>query len=353
MLEDKEKTELLIKIYEDILNHMDEGIVVSDEQNRIFNNDASEAIEGVEREKIYMKKMEEIYSPTKNTPNRSMHSAVLRTGMPSNEYFNEYIVKETNTVLNVHEKMYPVNINGKTVAVYSIIKDLPILKRSLEENLQLKEYFNKDYKNGTMYTFKSMIGQNILFLQAVAEAEKIALTHSTVLIYGETGTGKELFAQSIHNASAYQEGPFVSINCAAIPMNLLEGIFFGSVKGAFTGAGNTAGLFEQAQNGTLFFDEINSMDIGLQAKILKAIETKKIRRIGDNKDININCRILCALNEEPEECIKKGTLRQDLYYRLSTSILSIPPLRARKDDIMILCKYFIMKFNHRYHQKCN
>lgn len=351
MAEEKEKMELLIKIYEDILNHLDEGIVVSDEQNRIiFNNDASESIEGVEREKIYMKRMEEIYSPTKNTPNRSMHSAVLRTGMPSNEYFNEYIVKETNTVLNVHEKMYPVNINGKTVAVYSIIKDLPILKRSLEENLQLKEYFNKDYKNGTIYTFKSMIGQNILFLQAVAEAEKIALTHSTVLIYGETGTGKELFAQSIHNASAYQEGPFISINCAAIPMNLLEGIFFGSVKGAFTGAGNTAGLFEQAQNGTLFFDEINSMDIGLQAKILKAIETKKIRRIGDNKDININCRILCALNEEPEECIKKGTLRQDLYYRLSTSILSIPPLRARKDDIMILCKYFIMKFNHRYHQ---
>lgn len=348
----KEQLELLIKIYEDILNHLDEGIVVSDDENRIiFNNEASEMIEGVEREKIYMKKMEEIYSPTKNTPNKNMHSAVLRTGIPSSEYFNEYVVKATNTVLNVHEKMYPVNIEGKTIAVYSIIKNLPVLKRSLEENLQFKEYFNRDkYDNGTIYTFKSMIGQNILFLEAVSEAERIALNHSTVLIYGETGTGKELFAQSIHNASAYQEGPFISINCAAIPMNLLEGIFFGSVKGSFTGANNSTGLFEQAQNGTLFFDEINSMDIALQAKILKAIETKKIRRLGGDKDININCRILCALNEEPEKCIKNGTLRQDLYYRLSTSILSIPPLRKRKDDLMILCKYFIMKFNHTYHQ---
>ena len=347
----KEQMELLIKIYEDILNHMDEGIVLSDDENRIiFCNDASEAIESIKREKVYMKRMEDVYSPTKNTPNGSMHSAVLRTGIPSSEYFNEYTIKETNTILNVLEKMYPVNIDGKTVAVYSIIKNLPVLKRSIEENLQLKEYFKRDYENGTVYTFKSMIGQNILFLQAVAEAERIALNHNTVLIYGETGTGKELFAQSIHNASAYQDGAFISINCAAIPMNLLEGIFFGSVKGAFTGAGNTAGLFEQAQNGTLFFDEINSMDITLQAKILKAIETKKIRRIGGDKDININCRILCALNEPPEECIKKGTLRQDLYYRLSTSILSIPPLRKRKDDLMILCKYFIMKFNHTYHQ---
>lgn len=348
----KEQLELLVKIYEDILNHLDEGIVVSDDENRIiFNNYASEVIEGVKREKIYMKKIEEIYSPTKNTPAKSMHSIILKTGVPSKEYFNEYIVKETNTVLNVLEKMYPVKNNNKVLAVYSIIKNLSILRNSIDENFQLKEYFNKDkYSNGTKYTFKSIIGKNISFIKAISEAEKIAMNYNSVLIYGETGTGKELFAQSIHNASAYQEGPFISINCAAIPMNLLEGIFFGSVKGAFTGAGNTVGLFEQAQNGTLFLDEINSMDIVLQAKILKAIETKKIRRLGGDKDITINCRILCALNEEPEECIRKGILRQDLYYRLASSVISIPPLRKRLDDLPILCRYFIMKCNHIYNQ---
>lgn len=347
----KENLSCLVKVYENVLNNIEEGIVISDEENKIiFINDACEMIEGVDKKTCYLKKMEDVYSPTKNTPNKSMHSAVLSTGIASNEYVNEYIVKENHKVMNVIEKMYPVKQNERTIAVYSIIKNLPILKRSLEESLLLDDHFNKEkYSNGTKYTFKSLIGQNILFIEVIFNAKRIAQNPCSVLIYGETGTGKELFAQSIHNSSAYQNGPFISINCAAIPTTLLESIFFGAVKGSFTGAINRTGLFEQAQNGTLFLDEINSMDISLQAKLLKAIETKKIRPVGSDKDISVNCRIICALNEDPIECVEKKKFRMDLYYRLSSSILYIPPLQDRKDDIQLLCKYFLMKYNDKYH----
>ena len=130
--------------------------------------------------------------------------------------------------------------------------------------------------------------------------------------------------------------------------SLLESMFFGTVKGSYTGAANTTGLFEQARNGTLFLDEINSMDISLQAKLLKVIENKTVRRIGDMKEREIRCRILCALNEAPLACIENGKLRRDLYYRLSSCILYIPPLRERKSDIPLLCSFFLKHFNKEY-----
>ncbi|WP_066497564.1 sigma-54 interaction domain-containing protein [Abyssisolibacter fermentans] len=341
----------LLEIYEHVLNNLEEGIIISDEKNRvIFINNACETIEGIDRKKCYLKLMEEIYSPTKNTPNLSMHSAVLNTGIASNEYVNQYIVKENHKVMNVIEKMYPVKYRDNTIAVYSIIKNLPIIKKSMEESLELYTHFNKyKYENGTRYNFKSLIGKDISFIESISNAKRIAQNNTTVLIYGETGTGKELFAQSIHNYSVYQNGSFISINCAAVPDTLLESVFFGTVKGSYTGAGNSIGLFEQAQYGTLFLDEINSMDIGLQAKLLKAIETKKIRRLGSDKDIDIHCRIICALNEDPMKCVSNNKLRMDLYYRLSSSILHIPPLRNRRSDIELLSNYFLKKFNNSYH----
>ena len=344
---------LLVKIYENILNRLDEGIIVSDEDNRLlFVNRASERIDGISQKECCGKKMDEIYMVSPDSPNKNLHSIVLETGIAPNEYYSEYIVKESQKSIRALEKIYPFKQEGKTRAVYSIIKNLPMLNELLEENNQLKRHLGiSKRKNGTQYQLDDIIGNNILMVESIAIASKIAKNDSTVLIYGETGTGKELFAQGIHNQSAYQNGPFVSINCAAVPENLLESIFFGSVAGAFTGARNAKGLFEQAQDGTLFLDEINSMDIGLQAKLLKAIETKRIRRVGDDKDIEIQCRIICALNEEPLLCVEQGKLRQDLYYRLSTAILTIPPLRKRMDDLAVLCRYFILRFNHVYHME--
>ncbi len=349
-MDDYKKIKLLVDIYEDILNHLNEGIIVSDNENcLLFANKAMERIDNVSQKKYYGKKMDEIYMISPNCLNKNLHSVVLETGITPNEYYSKYIVKENDKVINALEKIYPFKKNGTTQAVYSIIKNLPVLNELLKENNYLKHQLGiKKMSNGTQYKLEQIIGKNILIIEAIAIAKRIAQNDRTVLIYGETGTGKELFAQGIHNDSSYQDGPFISINCAAIPTNLLENIFFGSVPGAFTGAGNSKGLFEQAQNGTLFLDEVNSMDVGLQAKLLKAIEEKTVRRLGSNKDISINCRIICALNQHPLECIEKGLLRRDLYYRLSNTILTIPPLNQRIDDIPILCEYFILKFNHIY-----
>lgn len=173
----------------------------------------------------------------------------------------------------------------------------------------------------------------------------LSKTDSAVLIYGETGTGKELVAESLHSEGARTKGPFISQNCAAIPGNLLEGIFFGTEKGSYTGAINRKGLFEQADGGTLFLDEVNSMEPGLQVKLLKALEEKKIRHLGGSQDISFDARIIAAVNEDPLKLIEEGRLRQDLYYRLGVIRLNLPPLRERMEDVPLLTKYFIDRYN--------
>ena len=337
-------------IYESVLNEVEEGVVISDHENRvIFINRAAEAIEGVDARMSLGKRMEELYLPVGNGKKKNSHAAVLNTGIAPNEHLNQYVVKSSHKIMNVVERMYPVNIHGRTMAVFSLIKNLPVIQKSMEQSLELYDYFRENTPhNGTRYTFRSIVGSDIRFVEAISDAKCVARNQTTVLIYGETGTGKELFAQSIHNASPYQNGPFISVNCAAIPSTLLESMFFGTVKGSYTGAANTTGLFEQARNGTLFLDEINSMDISLQAKLLKVIENKTVRRIGDMKEREIRCRILCALNEAPLACIENGKLRRDLYYRLSSCILYIPPLRERKSDIPLLCSFFLKHFNEEY-----
>lgn len=345
--------EQLNLIYESVLDQVEEGVVISDDENRIlFINRAAEVIEGIDAKKSINKRMEELYSPTDLTPNQSHHSVVLDTGIPANEYYNKYVVKENHKIVNALERMFPVNVGKKTIAVYSLIKNLPVLKKSMEQSLGLYTHFAEEKpKNGTKYTFGSILGNDIRFVETISNAKHVAKNQTNVLIYGETGTGKELFAQSIHNYSSYQVGTFISVNCAAIPNTLLESMFFGTTKGAYTGAVNTPGLFEQAENGTIFLDEINSMDMALQAKILKVIENRTVRRIGADKETEIRCRILCALNEDPVQCIEDGKLRRDLYYRLSSCILHIPPLRERKSDIPLYCNYFLSRFNKEYSQR--
>ena len=329
-------------IYESVLNEVEEGVVISDHENRvIFINRAAEAIEGVDARMSLGKRMEELYLPVGNGKKKNSHAAVLNTGIAPNEHLNQYVVKSSHKIMNVVERMYPVNIHGRTMAVFSLIKNLPVIQKSMEQGLELYDYFRENTPhNGTRYTFRSIVGSDIRFVEAISDAKCVARNQTTVLIYGETGTGKELFAQSIHNASPYQNGPFISVNCAAIPSTLLESMFFGTVKGSYTGAANTTGLFEQARNGTLFLDEINSMDISLQAKLLKVIENKTVRRIGDMKEREIRCRILCALNEAPLACIENGKLRRDLYYRLNTLPVLIPPLCRRGEDVFLLMERF-------------
>ncbi|MCS6884751.1 MAG: sigma-54 dependent transcriptional regulator [Acidobacteriota bacterium] len=218
-----------------------------------------------------------------------------------------------------------------------------IEKQRLTRRLELYE---REFNN--LYTVENIIGQSSQMQEVIRTIMLVANSDSSVLITGETGTGKELVARAIHNLSARKKEPFVAINCAALPEQLLESELFGHVKGAFTGATSSRkGLMEEADGGTFFLDEIGSMPLGLQAKLLRALQEKAIRRLGENKTFVLNVRIVSASNEDLLEKIKQHTFRQDLYYRLSVVPIKLPPLRERSGDIPILAEHFLKKFAKR------
>ncbi|MCI5140131.1 MAG: AAA family ATPase, partial [Candidatus Electrothrix sp. AR1] len=178
--------------------------------------------------------------------------------------------------------------------------------------------------------------------------ERVAPSQASVLLLGESGTGKELAAQAIHEASTRREKPFIKINCAALPENLLESELFGHEKGAFTGAAGTReGRFELADKGTLFLDEIGEIPLSLQAKLLRVLQEQQFERLGSNRTINVDVRIIAATNVSLEKAVLNGTFRNDLYYRLNVVPLVLPPLRKRKDDIPLLADYFLKSSNKR------
>jgi len=263
----------------------------------------------------------------------------LKTGEPvRNEYqvfqYDDITMPSVNTTMPIIE-------GGKLVGTATMIKYLqePFARSEIVLDIKEKDDFS------TRYTLDDIKGcsESIEYLKA--KIRMVANTDSSVLIYGETGVGKELVAQSLHDLSSRRNKRFVSQNCAAIPESLLESILFGTVKGAYTGAENRPGLFEVAKGGTLFLDEINSMDIGVQAKILKAIEEKEITRIGGTTPIKTDVRIISAINENPLEAVKAKKMRRDLFYRLSVVEIDIEPLRKRREDVEYLTKYFINENN--------
>ena len=191
----------------------------------------------------------------------------------------------------------------------------------------------------------TIIGRSEAIRAAYELAERAAEGITTVLLHGETGTGKEVFAQAIHGMSDRAGHPFVAINCAAIPDSLLESELFGHVRGAFTGAtGNKTGLFETARGGTLFLDEIGETSISLQAKLLRAIQEREIRPVGGSRDQKIDVRIVAASNRDLRVEATQGTFREDLYYRLAVFPISIPPLRKRGGDILLIAQHFLRKY---------
>jgi arginine utilization regulatory protein len=281
----------------------------------------------------------------------------ITTGKPILDYYQEYYVN--NRQICIICNTVPLFQNGVVSGAACIVRDFSRFKEMVEKNLDLQEklFFksqNSSIKPGNKdmyFTFDQIIGKNKCIEECVNWGKAAAKTNSSVFIYGETGTGKELFAQSIHSDSSRSRGPFLAINCAAIPETLLEGILFGTSKGAFTGVINRVGMLEQANGGTLFLDEINSMSVTLQAKLLRALEERKIRRLGDQTNIPIDVRIITSCNVEPSEAIDKRLLRRDLFFRLAVVYLEIPPLRKRIDDLELLTSFFIRQYNN--HLKLN
>jgi len=202
------------------------------------------------------------------------------------------------------------------------------------------------------HTYTPLISISPKIKQILVVVEMLAKTSTTVLIFGESGTGKELIARAIHKTGNDYAKPFVSINCGAIPTELFESELFGHEKGAFTGAyGKKIGKLEVACGGTIFLDEISCMPLNLQIKLLRFLEERTIYRLGSNRNKKINVRVIAATNEDLEIAVKNGKFREDLYYRLNVVPIHVPPLRERKEDIIILAKYFLKRFSQMYSKK--
>jgi two-component system response regulator HydG len=221
-----------------------------------------------------------------------------------------------------------------------------LIKRALEnrrlmaENILLREELAQTVGLG------EIIGCSERMKQATELVQKVALSDTTVLLMGESGTGKELFARAIHHLSPRKDGPYVTINCAAIPRELLENELFGSERGAFTSSvARKMGKFEIAEQGSIFLDEVGDMDISLQAKLLRVLQEKRFERLGGTKTINVNVRVIAASNMDLRDAISRRVFREDLYYRLSVFPITIPPLRDRREDVPELAEYFVRRFS--------
>nr|WP_315020698.1 sigma 54-interacting transcriptional regulator [uncultured Aminipila sp.] len=274
------------------------------------------------------------------TEETSSHFRVIKTGEP--------ILDEKQTLIDLNghsftflSSTYPIEYNNEIIGA---IEGSMLLSMDGVHYNKGNIMHKKTSKQG-LFSLDDIITNNSEMKALKEKVRKVAKGQSSVMIIGETGTGKELIAQSLHTHSTRNKGPFISQNCSAIPVNLLESILFGTVKGGFTGAEDRKGLFEMADQGTLFLDELNSMDISLQGKILKVLEDKHFRRIGSDIEKSVDVRIISAMNQDPIQLINKNELRKDLFYRLGVVQVWIPMLRKRREDIPILTEYFINHFN--------
>lgn len=337
----------------DILTeYIDEGIQVVDRDGvTVIYNDKMSSLEETKRDNVLGMPFEDAY-PGFPVDNSTLMKA-LRTGKPTLNKEQTYLNQFGKTVNTINTTI-PVEKDGEVIAAIEIARDITTLTEMSNKiiDYQIERNENKskivtDKTNIRKYTFNDLIGEDKEFKACVENAKLIAKNSFSVLILGETGTGKELFSQSIHYGSDRKNKPFLAQNCAALPESLLEGILFGTVKGGFTGAVDRPGLFEQASGGTLLLDEITALPYTLQSKLLRVLQENYIRRVGGVKDIPVDVRIIATANESIEELISKELFRKDLYYRLGTITLNILPLRERRKDIPILANYFIRKHQNK------
>jgi len=334
-LREKEKAQML----KSIIDFAYDGIIGIDSEGKItVFNPVAEKLTGCPAHLAIGKIVDSIVENT-----RMLH--VLKTGKAELGEFQH--IGDTTIVTN----RVPIIVNNEVrgaVATFQEVEKIQKIERKIRHKLYLKGHVAKA-------RFSDIVGKSKKINEVKNKAMQFAGVNSTVLIIGETGTGKELFAQSIHNASPRADKPFVAVNCAALPENLLESELFGYVEGAFTGArkGGKPGLFELAHSGTIFLDEISEMSPKLQARFLRVLQEKEVIRIGDDRVIPIDIRIIAASNKDLYNLVEKGNFREDLFYRLCVLQLVIPPLRERKEDIIDIVKFFVNEKNRLLGKEVN
>ena len=336
------------EILEALLKVIDEGIHVIDMDGMtIFYNEIAASHDGMEPVEVIGKHVLESF-PSLNKDTSTLLQ-VIRSGKPIYNKSQTYMNLHARTIDTVNTTL-PIHIDGKLVGAVEVAKDLSKMRKISERLMELEDRHRRPKpKKGTdaVFHFDDLITVNKEFRDIISQAKKAAGSSSSVLVHGESGAGKELFVQGIHNASHRRDSPFIAQNCAALPDSLLESLLFGTVKGSYTGAVDRPGLFESASGGTLFLDEIQSMSPALQSKLLRVLEDGAVRRVGAMKTVSVDVRLIAATNIEPEEAVRKGILRMDLYYRLNVLPFRLPPLRERKEDIPLLSGHFIKQFNNR------
>lgn len=341
-----ESVRTLQRTLQAVLDIAYDGIVVVDSEGFItFLNQSLAEFFGLDPREAVGRHVTEVLE------NSRLH-IVARTGVP-----------ETGQLQQVKGGYYvvsrlPVVENGRVVGavgkmMFRNLGEIRELARRLDQLENEVNYYRTELHRtgGIQYTFDSIVTISPVMLQLKRDALQAARSHSTILIRGESGTGKELFAQAIHAASPRRNGPFIKVNCAAIPEHLLESEFFGYAPGAFTGArkGGKPGRFELAHGGTIFLDEIGDMSPGLQAKLLRVLQDREFDRVGGTRPVRVDVRVVAATNRNLEEMVASGEFREDLYYRLNVIVITIPPLRERPEDILPLVHCFLRKYNAVYH----
>lgn len=321
-------------IFRGIVENVFEGIIAVDRDNivRTFNPAAAEL--------LGRKNTDCVGQPL----NRVLPEGRLTGIMSDNQqYTNEVIrIGNDNFVLNSAPLIHDGRRLGK-LATFQAAQTISNAESRLRDRQRASGHVAK-------YRFENILGESPAIRKAIHQARRYAQVDSNILLYGETGTGKELFAQSIHNESARALGPFVPVNCAAIPENLMESEFFGYEGGAFTGASKTGkmGLFEAAHEGTIFLDEVSDIPLTLQSRLLRVIQEREVRRVGANRVIPIDVRIICATNRNLLEMIEQGRFREDLYYRLKVLSVDLPPLRSRQLDIQLIMQHYLSYYAHKF-----
>ncbi|MDQ0271980.1 sigma-54 interaction domain-containing protein [Cytobacillus purgationiresistens] len=338
-----------------ILNGIDEGIHVVDlEGNTIYYNDIAAKHDGLNVNEVLGKPLLSVF-PSLNDGTSTLLK-VMETNKP--------IFNETQSYVNLHgdqietiNTTLPIQVDGRIAGAVEIAKDYSRLKLLSESLMDLRNMVSKPRtkkkqvsNNSIQYTLDSLLTANNKMKGIKEEAKKLAKSDSPILVFGESGSGKELFVQGIHHASLRPDAPFIAQNCAAIPESLLESVLFGTAKGSYTGALDRPGLFELADGGTLFLDEIHAMPIELQAKLLRVIEDGQVRRIGSTTSTYVNFRVIAAMNIHPRQAMEKQKIRTDLFYRLNVLTFELIPLRERTEDIFFLTDHFIQTYNQRFHK---
>ncbi len=325
-----------------VLARMDDGVIITDKNGTIlFYNRAQSKIDGIEPKDAMGLKVTQIYELSQRTS--LIMQCILHNASIKNKAF--FYRTCATKVVNSITSAYPLYTKNEISGVICFVKDYERLRRSPPTPMTTRDPFHKDFGNGTRFKFSDIIGSSHWLKKVMGIAQNAAGSVSPVMIQGETGTGKELFAQAIHNHGPRRDKKFVAINCAAIPHDLLEGMLFGTTRGAFTGALDKPGLFEMAHGSTIFFDELLAMPIDLQAKLLRALQDKRVRRLGSLKETRVDVKIISSVNMNPRVAIREKRLRTDLFYRLGVVMVKLPPLMQRLDTMEELTDHFIKKYN--------